>query len=274
MTFIITLIALLIERFFDWNHIRKWRWFLRYQSWLAVRLSAWLPSLILTLSVGLPVLAVALVNNLLAGILFGIFKLVFGIVVVVYCLGPANFWSQFYMYAAAIHKDDAQAATESAKSLFALPAFANPQEFHRVFTSAIFIEANSRIFAVIFWYILLGPAGAVLYRLVDLSHVKSTVVAPPAEKFQRILDWLPVRVLSFLFALGGHFTQVIQRWKKQVLDTPAVNDVLLSECGIVALDVTKDNHFPEDGTIEQEAVSLLDRVFVITLVLLAIIVLV
>ena len=40
------------------------------------------------------------------------------------------------------------------------------------------------------------------------------------------------------------------------------------------LDITPDNHFPEDGTVEQEAVALLDRVFVITLVLLAIIVLV
>ena len=113
---------------------------------------------------GLPVVAVALINNLFAGVLFGIFKLIFGIVVVVYCLGPSNFWSQFYVYAAAIHKDDAQAAVENAKSLFELPAFANPQEFHRALTSALFIAANNRIFAVIFWYILLGPAGAVLYR--------------------------------------------------------------------------------------------------------------
>ena len=53
MTFIITLIALLIERFFDWNHIRKWRWFLRYQSWLAVRLSAWSPCTYLNAKRGL-----------------------------------------------------------------------------------------------------------------------------------------------------------------------------------------------------------------------------
>jgi hypothetical protein len=67
---------------------------------------------------------------------------------------------------------------------------------------------------------------------------------------------------------------VLKRWKQHALDTPAVNEVLLSDCGIVALDLTKDNLLPEDGSAEQEAVALLDRVFVITLVLLAVIVLV
>jgi membrane protein required for beta-lactamase induction len=113
-----------------------------------------------------------------------------------------------------------------------------------------------------------------LYRLTDISFRKTATVSQPAEKFKRLLDWLPVRVLSFLFALGGHFLPVLKRWKQQAFDTPAVNEVLLADCGIVALDITKDNLLPEDGSAEQEAVDLLDRVFVITLVLLAIVVLV
>jgi membrane protein required for beta-lactamase induction len=274
MTFIITLISLLIERFFDWNHIRHWRWFTRFQNWLCVKVSAWPTNLILAISLALPVIAVALINNTLTGVLFGLLKLVFGIAVVVYCLGPTNFWAQFYVYSASLDKDKPQDNVENASALFGVPASTDPQAFHRAFTSALFIEANRRVFAVLFWYMILGPAGALLYRLTDVSYRKTATVSQPAEKFKRILDWLPVRILSFLFAIGGHFTPVIKRWKQQAFDTPAVNEVLLADCGIVALDLSKDNLLPEDGTAEQEAVALLDRVFVITLVLLAVIVLV
>jgi AmpE protein len=274
MTFIITLISLLIERFFDWSHIRQWAWFSRFQTWLTVRLSAWSPYLVLSISLLLPVIAVALINSLLTGLLFGILKLAFGIVVVVYCLGPANFWAQFYLYGAAIQKEDPQVAIEKARALFGLDAVTNVQDFHRLFSGLLFVEANRRVFAVLFWYMILGPAGAVLYRLASLSRVRITSLTQPAEKLDGILNWFPVRVLSFLFALGGHFTQVLKRWKQQVMDSPAVNDVMLAECGIVALDVTKENLIPEDGSAEQEAVALLDRGFVSMLVLLAVIVLI
>jgi AmpE protein len=274
MTFIITLISLLIERFFDWNQTRNWRWFTRFQNWLCVKVSAWPTNLILAVSIALPVILVALINNALSGVLFGLLKLIFGIVIVVYCLGPTNFWGQFYLYTAALDKETPPDSVENASALFGVPAAVNTQEFHRAFVSALFIEANRRIFAVLFWYMILGPAGAMLYRLTDISFRKTATVSQPAEKFKRLLDWLPVRVLSFLFAIGGHFMPVLKRWKQHALGTPAVNEVLLSDCGIVALDLTKDNLLPEDGSAEQEAVALLDRVFVITLVLLAVIVLV
>jgi AmpE protein len=274
MTFIITLIALLIERFFDWNQVRHWRWFLRYQSWLAQRCANWSPYVILGVSVGLPVLVVALINGALKGLLFGIFKLIFGAVIVVYCLGPRNFWGQFYTSIVVFNQESKDIEIEKIKTLFGVTVPADVQGAHRAFVSALFIEANRRIFAVLFWYLILGPAGALLYRLVDLSRSNAVRLAPSAEQTELLLNWLPVRLFSFLFALGGHFTQVVRRWKLHLLDQPAANDVMLTECGISALDVLQDNNLPEDGIAEQEALSLLDRVFVIALVILAIVVIV
>jgi hypothetical protein len=51
------------------------------------------------------------------------------------------------------------------------------------------------------------------------------------------------------------------------------NDKLVSECGIAALDVREGNRLPEDGSAEKAALDLLDRVFVMALVVLAIVVL-
>jgi AmpE protein len=274
MTFIITLISLLIERFFDWNHLRQWRWFTRYQAWVGVRFATWSPPLILLISLILPILVVALINHLLTGVLFGSLKLIFGVIILVYSFGPTNFWAQFYTCVTAFHKEEPQVAMEKVNALFGITVPQDPQGFHNMFTGALFIEANRRIFAVLFWFLLLGPAGALLYRMTDLCRVKGISVAPVAAKFQRVLDWLPVRVLTFFFALGGHFTQVMHIWKHSLFSSTAMNDNLLSECGIAALDVIDNRHFPEDGTAEQEALSLLDRTFVIALVFLALIVLI
>lgn len=270
MTFIITLISLLIERFFDWNHIRQWRWFGSYQRWLGVRFAALQPYVLLAICVLPPVIIIAVINHLLGHLLFGLLKIGFGILVVVYCFGPTNFWAQFYTCLATRQKEDLPAACEKAQELFGIDMPANAQGYHRAFTGALFIQANRRIFAVLFWFLILGPAGAVLYRLVDLCRIKGISVAAAAAKCESYLDWPSVRVFSFFFALGGHFTKVLRSWKTHLLSAPVVNDVLLTECGIAALDVQKDGTLPEDGTAEKETLELLDRVFVIVLVALAI----
>jgi AmpE protein len=274
MAFITILIALVIERFFDWSHLRRWRWFDKNLAWLGKRLSAWPLYLVFAIAILPAVLIVALTNHLLAGLLYGALKLVFGVLVLIYCLGPENFWAEAYACIGAMRSADLQAAMARAKKSFGVMVFDNPQVFHRAFTNALFTEANRRVFAVVFWFLLLGPAGALLYRLVDLCRVSGVTLARPAVSLLALLDWLPVRVFTFLFALGGHFTKVIKHWKHDVLTAPKMNGILLSECGVAALDVLELERIPEDGSAEKETISLLDRVFVIALVVLAVVVLV
>ncbi|MDR3477941.1 MAG: regulatory signaling modulator protein AmpE [Gammaproteobacteria bacterium] len=274
MTFIITLVSLVIERFFDWSHIRQWRWFMRYQAWLGMRFSAWSSYLILGFSVLPLVFIVAAINFFLTGVLFGVFKLLFGILVVMYCMGPNNFWAQIYVCVTEMHKEDPRAAMEKIQEVFGVSLPTDAQAFHHAFTNAMFIEGNRRVFAVLFWFILLGPAGSVLYRLVDLCKAKGIAVTQAAEKADRLLDWLPVRAYTFFFALAGHFTQVIRHWRMGFFAAPVANDALITQSGVAALDVLEAERIPEDGTAEQETLSLLDRVFVIGLVVLAIVVLV
>jgi AmpE protein len=273
MTFIITFIALVIERFFDCSHIRRFGGFLRFQKWLGLRLAKWPAYLVLTLTLVLPVLAVALINCFLTGILYGALKLIFGAIVLVYCLGPKNFWAQTYTCISALHADDPHPEFEVIKNAFGLMPTDNVEAFHRALTNALFIEANRRVFAVFFWFIVLGPAGAVLYRLVDLCRKEGVTTAAAATTVLQLLDWLPVRLLGLIFALGGHFTKVIKYWQHNVFTPPKMNDVVLAECGIAALDILELDKLPADGTAEKETIALLDRAFVIGLVILAIAVL-
>jgi AmpE protein len=273
MTFIITFIALVIERFFDCSHIRRFGGFLRFQKWLGLQLSKWPPYLVLLLTVLLPVAVVAFLNCFLTGVLYGALKLLFGAVVLIYCLGPTNFWAQTYTCISALHADDPHPEFDVIKNAFGLMPTEGEEAFHRAFTKALFIEANRRVFAVFFWFILLGPAGAVLYRLVDLCSKEGVTTAAAAKTSLQVLDWLPVRLLALLFALGGHFTKVIKYWQHNVLTPAKMNDVVLTESGIAALDILELDRLPADGTAEKETIALLDRTFVIGLVILAIAVL-
>lgn len=273
MTFIITLISLIIERFFHWSQLRHWRWFDGYQQMLQKRFEKMSAPALLVILILPIVIVVGLVNYLLSGWGYGIFKLLFGILVLTYCLGPKNLWMELYACLTEL-KTDPKKAIERVQTAFAILPQDNSQAFHQAFTRAIFVEAQHRIFSVIFWFMVLGPIGAVLYRATALCAQQDGETAKYAHQAQEWLDWLPVRVVTFLFALGGHFSQVLPRWKQGVQTGVEANHTVLTECGMAALDAATTNELSEDGDAEKEVIELIDRVLVMSLVILAVVVLV
>ncbi len=275
MVFIATLVALIIERFFHWSHLRQWGWFIQLQRFLIFRFGRWPKFLLLLVSVLLPVIAVGIVSCLLMGWGYSIPQLIFNILVLVYCLGSSNLWVEIYACIRALNKEATPVAVEQVKAAFNLNVADQPQAFHQAFTRAIFIAANQRIFAVVFWFVILGPVGAVLYRTISLCAQNSVWgLAEIAQKIQRCLDWVPARLFTFIFALCGNFTKVFICWRRHLTAGISANDILLGDCGLAALDVVKMENIPEDGTAENEALTLLDRALVMALVILAIAVLV
>lgn len=272
MTFISILIALIIERFFHWSHLRHWQWYARYQHFLSTRLGNKSGYVLLVASVLPPIVLVGLISLLIHNWWYGIPKLIFGVIILLYCMGLKNLWVQAYSCIRSLNQDDPHTSIEQIKSAFGIIAVDQPQAFHQAFTRAIFIAANQRVFAVIFWFAVLGPWGAVLYRATSLCVNSNLGASPIFYRAQQILDWIPIRVFTFIFALGGQFTMVFEQWKKYLSSNIRANDTLLGECGIAALCVVHDKQLPEDGTSEKEALALLDRVFVISLVILAVVV--
>lgn len=275
MTFLITLIALLMERFFHWHHLRHWRWFLKYEHWLSMHISN-LPSTVRFVINILPVLlVVGLITWIVRGWMFGIVEFVFSVLVLLYCLGPDNLWVQVYKNTSDMQKEDPNVVIERVKNEFHIATPNSPQEFHQFFVRSIFIAAHERIFSVIFWFVILGPLGAVLYRLIELFAVRSELgLDHIGARLKSILDWLPIRIFAFLLALGGHFSEVFDCFKKGVGKGLENNEAFLADCGVAALDVMDKGLMPETGAAEKEALELLDRVFVMWLVILAVIVLI
>jgi len=253
MTFIILLCGFLCERFFDFSHLRRWNWLTFLQMWLHQRLIKISPYLVLTINMLLPLLLVGWINHLLTGVFYNVFKIIFGLVILIYCFGPENFWVWAFKN------------ISSAKDLIN-----NPYEKNQNETGSFFVESHDRVFAVMFWFLLLGPVGAVIYRI---SNVSKVISLDPKESFilhevHALLDWLPIRIYTFTFAIGGHFAKVLSQWQKYSLTALRNNQILLRECGLAALDLPLTDASQSEN-VKRETLILLDRVYVIVFFLLA-----
>jgi AmpE protein len=97
--------------------------------------------------------------------------------------------------------------------------------------------ANRRLFGVIFWFMLLGPMGAVMYRINEhlTDRQQWPAVHLGAQYLQEMLDWIPIRLMGLSFALMGNFYKTIRLWRDGALSSVHENRKFLSECGAAAV---------------------------------------
>src|SRR3990167_9013081 len=133
MTFIVVLVALLIERFFDWSHLRAWSWYHTYLKFIMRYLHQSSPYMMLMGTILPVLLGVSVMTWLLKGWLYGFVELVAQLAILLYCLGPQNLWAYAYGTLTAFKGSDAASTSSSRKQ----------------FINSMFIEANRRIFAIL-----------------------------------------------------------------------------------------------------------------------------
>ncbi|MDH5361666.1 MAG: hypothetical protein OEX03_13925, partial [Gammaproteobacteria bacterium] len=110
----------------------------------------------------------------------------------------------------------------------------------------IFFQSMERYFAVFFWFVLLGPLGAILIRLTCLLQGWAAADTQSAffqsiERVRYWLEWPVVRIVALGLGVSGSFVDFWQENKGQWL---AKNSELLISAGYAALQrkVHKDEH--------------------------------
>ncbi|WP_199099271.1 regulatory signaling modulator protein AmpE [Dyella sp. ASV21] len=167
------------------------------------------------ITLGVPVVVCLLVMGLI-GWMPGsdVLRLIFSLVVLLYCFGPHAFEADLE----AILKAADQPAREAAAQ--ALSDDGDAVSWNAIaLGEAIAYAALRRRFGVLLWFFLLGPAGALLYRLAqtlgrDPSLRLDAQGRSAAHAFANIADWLPAQLMVFTLALVGHWDAVIGAWKR------------------------------------------------------------
>ena len=267
MTFMVVLVTLLIERFFDWSHLRKWGWYGACEQMVVQKIPGASPYWVLAGSVIPLLIILGVMQYLFATFIYGFPWLGFQIAVILYCYGPHNLWADAFASINALTKEGKEAASAKIRAAFNVSEASNTQSLQTELLNQIFMASNRRVFAVVFWYAVLGLPGALFYRLINVSITAAagSKMNTAARVIATVLDWVPVRVLTAIYALAGNFTLVFHCWRQRVSQGLDGNDVMLTECGLAAITADSEK-VTEAGVMERNAVSLIDRVFIIVLV--------
>jgi AmpE protein len=257
MKLIALLIALAVERLATHLfHMRELRWLDRVldSGFMQIsRLAHWPPILLIAVLVFILVLPVLLVWMSLGDTLLGFPYLIFAIFVLFFSFGPQDIAEEVDDYCAALSSDDNEEVRATAKTLLEHdpPEFA--EERDRQIEEAVCVQANNRLFAVIFWFVLLGPVGAWAYRVTDLTRRRAVFAAArdpgnesPAsqvvaatEALHGWLAWIPARLTAIGYALAGSFDGAWSAWRSSSYPAGSlsrdVSEGLLAHVGVGAL---------------------------------------
>lgn len=176
---------------------------------------------------------------------FALWQLVFNVAVLLVCFGCAKQRALYKSYLNALTRGDQTAAT-----LYALQLGQKRTEEQQggETLGQTLAWVNFRFYcAVIFWFVILGVAGAVFYALVrtfaDLvSGNRDEVIAKHFKLIHRLLfwlDWLPARITSFGYLVIGNFNKGTSCWLRFVFDFSSPNRKVVTYTALAAEQVEK-----------------------------------
>jgi len=250
MKLIAILIALALEK---WGgHLRPRR--------LIHGLSGWLTALVRRLGssadgglgvflvLAFPVLLFAAIDFGLS-LLFEPLAILFAAVVLFACLGGHCLKESVEALADMLKRGDEEGARIQASEITGRQVTEQGDALVRVASEGLLVEANERVYGVLFWFIVLGPAGAVLYRLSgSLERVVDEAgcgLVQAANRFHWVLGWAPARLSALGYAVAGSFGHATEHWSSHWHDSPDSNRATLISSGLGAL-LALEQDPPED----------------------------
>lgn len=270
MKLIALLIGLAVERLAtQLFHLRELRWLDKVidRGFRQVdRFANWPPLIMVVLLAVLLVLPVFLVRVALGDALFGFPYLIFAVFVLFFSFGPRDIAEEVDEYCAALESGDDDLVRRAGKALLERDPPPDPVTRIDEVEAAVCVQANNRLFAVVFWFVLLGPMGAWSYRVTDLIRRRAVFKAAreddrdsvavlavtEAENLHGWLAWIPARLTAFGYAMAGSFDGALAAWRSP--DSPRLppreqSENLLARVGIgaLALQTIADESIAERG---------------------------
>ncbi len=168
-------------------------------------------------SIGVPVALLALLQFLLWGQAYGFPSFLLATLLLFYCWGPRDLDADIGAVTHAADRDARVAALQEIPSDPPVPPLALDG---RTLVDTVFRAALTRWFGVLFWFLLLGAAGALLYRLVQLvaqsEAFRSALPRAHADALRELhvlLDWPAAQMMTLSMALAADFDAVAQSWR-------------------------------------------------------------
>lgn len=205
------------------DRLRSTRWFEPYARWWRRHLQQG------SRGGTLAVLATLLPPLLLVGGLqyfldqiFWLYSFLLGLLVLIFAMGPCDPRRRLEAYLLARNSGDEAQISATLKGLLPYPAPQGQNARDEAVLDMVFVLTHERMLAIFFWFVLLGPMGAILYRLTS-----ELIRVPPedanedywltATRLHMVLAWLPAHLSALSFAVMGSFVHALHAWRETSL---------------------------------------------------------
>jgi len=268
MIILTLIVCLLAERFFKpLQSKRNFGWFSGYQTFIhyIFKKLNYKQGKIAALLILFPAPFIVGYIDLKLYQLFLPLEFLFSSAILLYSFGPQPFFSHCKNFITSQEEKDQDAAMENASKILNRKLYSEEKnQLNKTITKSLFDISNTRIFGVVFWFVLLGPMGALLYRCVSLlqqesEQEKTNGQQPPeaftlaVQLFHDIINWLPSRLTAFGYAAMGNFIGAInycENYEKLLIQLQnQSNEQLLSCMGAGAINMPKEEKDCEVETV-------------------------
>ncbi len=126
---------------------------------------------------------------------------------------------------------------------------------------SVFIAKHEQAFGILFWFLILGPMGAVMYKYLMVSRLtlsgKFKHQIALTDFIHGLAAWLPARITGLIYALVGDFVSGFHCWQTCMQSGRMQSSQVLKDCGRASL-----------GSMpEAEGLGLVERAFIAWVVL-------
>ncbi len=283
MSLLAIIITLGIERFYAvLDEYRNLEWFARWGNWVEEHRTVNTPR-----GGGFTSLLTLLIPVLLAHQLGGwmadggwLPELLFNVLVLIVSLGPRDLRNQVEAVLESWSREDIEGGILHAEGLLEGGIPDTERGVVRKLTEAVLTEANPRIFTVLFWFVLFGPAAALLIRLALMLEM---LQQDEDEQFgtnwlvqlNQLLAWPSAHLVALTYALVGDFAAAFRQIMRRAGDWRQ-NCAVMSLSGMGAIQLEPvDERDQSDADLQEvwDALEMVRRAEMAWMVLLALLVL-
>jgi AmpE protein len=225
MEFLAALIAvMLVQLWGSGAPLHRDDWFLLWcRKCASLPAIGGMSTLLPVFAISVPVFALLIVYYGVADEGWGLPKLAILVVILLYSFGRGDFRNALENYAQAWRAGDIDAARRLLRGFeCSLPDVTDAlPQLHAQARSRVLYRGFERMFAVLFWFTVAGPALALAYRLAFLYRYRvagagitddNRLAVALADQVLLLFEWLPVRALGISFVVVGNIRDGVRTW--------------------------------------------------------------
>lgn len=288
MALLAIVLSLFIERVWAAaEDLRSFAWFERFIDRVqdGGRSQRWSGTASVIAVMALPLFVVTVVY-LLLGKVFAVLGFTFAVMVLLYCFGPRDLDRDVHRFLNAWERGDEVRVQEYARGIYEVTGKSYRSGMAvRGVVEGILVSAHECWFGVIFWFVVLGPLGALWYRLacvlreICLRRGEENAFKDAALIMHHIMAWIPVRLTLLNYALAGSFADTFEALRSKAYgwksDWLVNNYLLLIQGGLGALQLDQewsgDDAEVMDGRQVRAALGLALRALIFTIILITVV---